>query len=260
MSTCFVIQPFDKGRFDKRYKDTFEPAIKAAGLVPYRVDRDPSVSIPITEIEDGIRGSIMVFADITLDNPNVWFELGYAIASSKDLCLVCSNERTGHFPFDIQHRAIIRYATESQSDFSDLGSSIARRIDALMTKSEKLQKISETPIKETLGLSQQEIVTLCTIVENMKGLNDWVSYWYVSNDMQKMGFNRLGLNIALKMLKDRNMIQDETHTDRDGESYHVFQPTALGMDWLISNEANLQLRMISDVKDRHDKLDDDIPF
>jgi hypothetical protein len=55
MVTCFVIQPFDAGKFDGRYKDTFKPAIEAAGFEAYRVDKDPSVSIPIEQIEKGIR-------------------------------------------------------------------------------------------------------------------------------------------------------------------------------------------------------------
>ena len=42
MGRCFVIQPFDGGKFDKRYEDVFVPAIQAVGLEPYRVDRDPS--------------------------------------------------------------------------------------------------------------------------------------------------------------------------------------------------------------------------
>jgi hypothetical protein len=28
MKTCFVIQPFDAGKFDKRYEDVFVPAVK----------------------------------------------------------------------------------------------------------------------------------------------------------------------------------------------------------------------------------------
>ena len=55
MRKCFVMQPFDKGVFDKRYESVFSPAISAAGVEPYRVDRDPSVSIPIQEIENGMR-------------------------------------------------------------------------------------------------------------------------------------------------------------------------------------------------------------
>lgn len=131
MPSCFVIQPFDGGRFDKRYTDTFQPAIKAAGLDPYRVNRDPSVSIPINEIEQGIRGAAVCFAEITLDNPNVWFELGYAIAAEKEICMICSKERQDKFPFDIQHRHIILYGMDSLSDFGALGTKITARLKAM---------------------------------------------------------------------------------------------------------------------------------
>lgn len=71
MATCFIIQPFDDGPFDKRYEDILAPAVSAAGLEPYRVDRDPRVSIPIDEIEAGIRSSDICLAEITTDNPNL---------------------------------------------------------------------------------------------------------------------------------------------------------------------------------------------
>jgi len=78
MPTCFVIQPFDSaGKFDKRYKETFVPAIVAAGLEPYRVDQDARADVLITSIEDGIRSAAsaaVCLADITTDNPNVWYE------------------------------------------------------------------------------------------------------------------------------------------------------------------------------------------
>ena len=74
MGTCFAIQPFDRGgQFDKRFEDVIAPAIIATGLEPYRVDRDPSVSIPIEDIESGIRTADICIAEITTDNPNVWF-------------------------------------------------------------------------------------------------------------------------------------------------------------------------------------------
>ena len=129
-----MMQPFDGGVFDKRYDDVFEPAIKAAGLEPYRVDRDPSVSIPIDDIEAGIRRSELCLAEITTDNPNVWFELGFAIAVPKEVILVCSEERTTRFPFDVQHRNIIKYKTESPQDFKKLRESIIERAGALQKK------------------------------------------------------------------------------------------------------------------------------
>ena len=119
MGTCFVIQPFDRGPYDKRYEDVFEPAISEVGLEPYRVDRDPGVSIPIEDIQSGIRASDVCLAEITTDNPNVWFELGFALASHKPVVLVCSEERE-KFPFDVQHRTIITYATDSPRDFERL--------------------------------------------------------------------------------------------------------------------------------------------
>jgi hypothetical protein len=60
MPKCFVIQPFDEGKYDDRYEDIVDPAIKDAGFNPYRVDRDPAVSIPIESIEKGIKESAIL--------------------------------------------------------------------------------------------------------------------------------------------------------------------------------------------------------
>src|SRR5437868_6441319 len=95
----------------------FQPAISAAGLEAYRVDRDPRVSIPIEEIEAGIRNAEVCIADITTDNTNVLFELAFAIASQRYVVIVCSSERYSRFPFDIQNLSIITYDTESSSEF-----------------------------------------------------------------------------------------------------------------------------------------------
>jgi hypothetical protein len=43
--------------FDKRYQQTFKPAIEAAGLEAYRKDKDHSVEAPIEAIEDGIKSA-----------------------------------------------------------------------------------------------------------------------------------------------------------------------------------------------------------
>ena len=75
MPSCFVIQPFDGGQFDKRYDDILDPAIREAGIEPYRVDRDISAVIPIEQIEQNIRKADVCLADISKDNPNVWLEI-----------------------------------------------------------------------------------------------------------------------------------------------------------------------------------------
>jgi hypothetical protein len=97
------------GRYDQLFREIFKPAIEQAGFDPYRVDEDLSASIPIESIELQISNAHACFAEISEDNPNVWFELSYSIAREKPLCLVCSKARKSKFPFDIQHRQIILY-------------------------------------------------------------------------------------------------------------------------------------------------------
>lgn len=91
------MQPFDGSKFDKRFDDVLAPAITAADLEPYRVDRDPGVTIPIEDIQSGIESSPACLADITADNPNVWFELGYAIASRRVGCGTKVRRKTNSF-------------------------------------------------------------------------------------------------------------------------------------------------------------------
>ena len=183
MPTCFVMQPFDRAVFDQRFEDTFEPAIKAAGLEPYRVDRDPSVSIPIDDIQSGIRSAAICLAEITTDNPNVWFELGFAIASRKEVVLICSDERTSRFPFDVQHRNIIKYSTGSASDFKKLETKIIERIQAILKKQEILgQLASSSPIADVEGLSQHEMFTLIAIGQNIDHPTDDVTIYTIRQD------------------------------------------------------------------------------
>lgn len=150
MKRCFVMQPFDRGAFDKRYGDVFAPAIQDAGLEPYRVDRDPSAGIPINEIESEIKSSEICLAEITTDNPNVWFELGFAIAVLKEVVLVCSDERQSKFPFDVQHRNIIKYKTESPQDFNKLRKDIKERIQATLKKKKENERKRNGPTRDPI--------------------------------------------------------------------------------------------------------------
>ena len=97
-NSCFIIQPYDKGKFDKRYKDIIKPMIVECGFIPYRVDEDYGTDIPIEAIESGLKRSRIVIAEITTNNPNVWFELGFALALNKSIVLLCSDERRGKMP------------------------------------------------------------------------------------------------------------------------------------------------------------------
>jgi len=179
MPRCFVIQPFDDGPYDKRYRDVLVPAIEKAGLEPYRVDEDPRTTIPIDEIENGIKRSDICLADVTADNPNVWYEVGYALANSKPVVLICMNRRPTPFPFDVRHRHVITYSLDSPRDFLLLGNEISSRlmaqlnkpIDARSSQNELIDALSREVAK--LRTDVNEIVGAITTTSKSKPDNTW---------------------------------------------------------------------------------------
>ena len=256
LGRCFVIQPFDGGAFDKRYRDTFVPAIADAGLEAYRVDNDPSVSVPIEDIETGIRESSACLADISTDNPNVWFEVGAAIAHGKVLILVCSSERGERFPFDVQHRSVIRYKTESASDFVELRKQIAERLKAQMERSAGLQSLSAlSPQQETEGLSPHEVATLVTVSGSEFGPEHTLEIRQIHRDMAGAGFTSLAANLSLEALRRKGLVEPKDIYTETGDPWGTgYKATEKGLNWLLTNQHKLGLRT------GKVKPDDDIPF
>lgn len=243
METCFIMQPFDNGTYDKRYESVFAPAVKAAGLEPYRVDRDPSVSIPIQEIEGGIKNATLCFAEITTDNPNVWFELGFAFAVPREVILVCSDERKSHYPFDIQHRSVIPYHTAAPQDYDELKTKITSRIIAVLKKNKDIVQVATLPVvKDTKGLNQHEIVALVTVMQNSFLSDGYVPGYRIKQDMNNAGFTDIAVGIALKTLSIKELIELDTWTDQQ-EPYRVYKTTQKGEQWLIDNQDKLTLTM-----------------
>lgn len=257
MDTCFVIQPFDKDKFDKRYTDIFEPAIKSAGLEPYRVDRDPSVRIPIEHIEDGIKKSAICFAELTSDNPNVWYELGYAFAMDKDVVMV--TEERQKFPFDIQHRQIINYKTSSKSDFEVLETNITDKIKALLQKRVNVRRIIDTPVMESEGLKQHEVAMMLILLENQVTEEDSVTVFRLQRDMESAGFTRAASNLAFRQLRLKGFIEQLTqYGDHEDEEYVAFRITSKGEVWILNNEDKVAFRHKSN--DQSDQTVDVLPF
>lgn len=249
------MQPFDGGVFDERYEDVIAPAIRNADLEPYRVDQDPKVSIPIQDIEAGIREAEICLADITLDNPNVWFELGYAIACGKEVVLICSKERNTKFPFDIQHRTVITYPTGAPRDFEKLKSDITEKLKAYLSKAEKMSVVSEiSKVTKFEGLEQHEVVCLAALAENIDHPGDFASAFQIKRDMESSGFTKVASTIALAGLLKKNFIEQSQYQDHDGEFFTGYVLTESGWKWIFDNKNKFVLQ--KEVKEP----DDDIPF
>jgi len=255
MGKCFVIQPFDNGKFDKRYKDTYKPAIEDCGLEAYRVDKDSNSVIPIDDIDREIRQADMCLAEITENNPNVWFELGLAIAYKKDVILICSEERTSPFPFDVQHRKIIKYSTQSISDYSALKQEIKETAKAYLNK-KKTSTVSASLPMMAVDLEPHEKAVLITIA-SMDDLDEGTSSYVIKREVE--GFTPLAVNLGLKKLVALDYLESAIEQHYDG-TYTSYKITNAGMQWLMSNRDSLPLVRIVDKKSIGDNVSIDTPF
>ena len=243
MDRCFVIQPFDRGAFDKRFDDVLTPAIEDADLEAYRVDRDPTVTVPIDAIESGIRNAAACLADVSTDNPNVWFELGYALACRKPVVLICSTLRGAKFPFDIQHRHVISYNTDSTSDFAKLRKDIAGRLRAALAKEARVQSLSQTTLRDTEGLEPHEIAALVIIAESDLDPDSFPSAHGLKQDMGKAGFTEIATVLAVNALRSKKFVAaTQVQGYNNNDSYTGYHLEDAGTRWLIANRDRLVLR------------------
>lgn len=249
MGRCFVMQPFDDGPFDNRYEQVFAPAITNAGLEPYRVDRDPNVTIPIDEIEAGIRNADVCLAEISLDKPNVWYELGFAIAAQKEVILVCIEERRSAFPFDVQHRAIIRYRTEAPRDFDIVKEKVTARLKAILAKEASINRASElSPIASVHGLQNHEISCLICIAQPLDSFDDSTPTYLIRQAMERHGYLDIAVAMALNSLVNKNMAAIEVEEDINGHKSYQYSLTTAGFQWLEANQNRLVLHVPQEEK------------
>ena len=234
MPICFVIQPFDGDKFDRRYNDTFRPAIEETGLEAYRVDQDPSVEVPIDEIERKIRDATACLADISTNNPNIWYELGYAFALKKKVLMVCSDERQGAFPFDIQHRAVVTYKTGSSSDYEKLRGEIVKRMKSLLERKEKEEVAQVTKGEREGKLSDLEVQVLGIAAETRPVPGTPMLVQELQKAVTSCGISGVGFGVAYQRSRKRGFLGEEDWNDQAfvtltdacwdwiGENTHLF--------------------------------------
>ena len=239
MKNCFVIQPFDGGKFDKRFKDVYKPALENADITPYRVDQDPEVQVPVETIEERIENSDLCLADITTDNPNVWYELGYAFAKNRPVIMVCGKERKG-YPFDIQHRSVISYSSDSSSDFEELKDKITKKARALLKQLSTQNQIQETeknqPPEEP---SKAELEVLLAITMDNRLLPDDPIYLFGLQHSKILHLTPLEFKVAVHELESRGFLKSVRISDMDygePENFNGVKITGTGWLWIVSNK------------------------
>ena len=242
MQICFIIQPFDSGKFDRRFREVYKPALENAGLGVYRVDEDSSVQVPIDAIHDGINKATICLADITTDNPNVWHELGYASAANCPIIMICSNERQGKFPFDIHHRSIIHYVSDSPSDFEKLKNKISEKAQALLEESHSPKRDSKTKLTiSTEELGDIEITLLTVFLENATVTESEIHLFSLEQKVVPSKLDSLQFKLAFQELQDKSFIKLVKIADQDykePDRYNGAQITPAGWNWIKRNKSH----------------------
>ena len=105
--TCFVLMPFSP-TFNGIWQTVLRPTVQASGDICFRADDIFAPGLIMNDILRSIREADYIIADLTEQNPNVYYELGLAHALTKPVILITQN--TANLPFDLRHQRVIVYS------------------------------------------------------------------------------------------------------------------------------------------------------
>ena len=255
--TCFVIMPFEEP-YKGRCEGIYERAIREAGLEPHVAGGDGS-DIITEEIEQGIRDARVCFADISDNNPNVWYELGFAYACGKSVVMVCDKEkRRTKLPFDISVKKVIFYeGTKADSDDNHREGFQSKITKGLKTKAQKVATVSvgtdkaaasvvgkaSTPVASSdLDVSKftsfdmkvfGAIIEICA--DGKRGASERRVKPLIPN-LTHLGERKV--REAFSALKHFNLIEIRGRMSSDDAP--TYKPTLQGKEWFFNNRGKKQ--------------------
>ncbi|WP_022943308.1 hypothetical protein [Psychromonas hadalis] len=125
---AFIVMQFTD-EFNSLYVEIIKPICEKFGYEVVRADNMFTNGVLIEDITSAIRDCSLVLADITPDNPNVYYEVGYAHAINKPTIMLCDKVRS-KLPFDVSGFRCIFYSN-SISGKSQVESSLIKHLEAL---------------------------------------------------------------------------------------------------------------------------------
>ncbi|NOU11691.1 MAG: DUF4071 domain-containing protein, partial [Nitrospira sp.] len=117
---AFVAMPFGVKKdgqgneiyFNRVYAELIKPALEAAGLEVFRADEEQRAGGILPDMFQELLIADLVVADLTIDNPNVWYELGVRHAlRARGVVLICGGQVTT--AFDLYTDRKLRYGIKN---------------------------------------------------------------------------------------------------------------------------------------------------
>lgn len=146
---AFVLMPFDEA-FDDIYKLGIKATATTLGILAERVDEQIYSEGILERIYRQIELADLIIADMTGQNPNVFYEVGYAHAKGK-LCILLT-QKSEDIPFDLKHHRHIVYG----SSISQLRTQLTEEITWVIHQVNTIRssRINVT-LKEASGLLEK---------------------------------------------------------------------------------------------------------
>ncbi len=166
---CFVLMPYGsrldpsrptkpKINFDEIYATAIKRAIRDADMVPVRADKEETLGVVHKPMFERLLLSDFAIADLTLPNPNVFYELGVRHASRHNTTLpIFADHAT--LPFDVGLLRALPYKLQKNHAFGPaeakhLRRSLADRLRVLRDLA-RTSDATDSPVFQLVAASQQ---------------------------------------------------------------------------------------------------------
>lgn len=241
MKTCFVIQRFDGDIYDKRYRETFAPAIERGGAKGIRADEVVGTRPVVEKIEEGLRSADVAFAEISEDNGNVFLELGYALALGIPTVIVCDKAKRNHLPFDVAHRTVCFYATNAQSDYEKISREIEQSVAAALLEATSKRQVPDLYASNPTEQQVDDIKGACLLALLDRSLRSPIgaTLWEIQREVASSGLTEGMVALAITSLEHDKLIIQHVEADRDGEEYLSFSLSEHGKRHLLRSYSAL---------------------
>lgn len=162
-SICFVIMPFGRkpdvsGReidFDAVYKQIIEPAVMDVGFEPVRADEEVNAGLIHKAMYERLMLSEFAIADLTIFNPNVYYELGVRHALRPQTTVLIAADAS-RLPFDVGYLRTLPYTLDAAAQPKDAAgarAALSKKLEDCKTHGE-----DDSPLFKLLdGLKPPEI-------------------------------------------------------------------------------------------------------
>lgn len=173
---CFVLMPFVK-QLEEIYVEVYKPICDEIGFYCWRVDEILRPGSITKDIIQGIRDSDIIIADLTSNNPNVFYELGVAHTINKRTIMTC--QQVEDIPFDVSTYRVIIYQ-HTLTGVKELAGKLKKAINETLESGDTYSN----PVTDALSISPHLSVNQLSEILNFEKLTPSVRRYLRENNIK----------------------------------------------------------------------------